>query len=693
MAMKLLNRLSTKIVIAGIIASLVFYGVVTAVSLVYIERHITQIYLEKAQTIAHLLDANITAKKDLQNNTLMFGYIQKNIWLDPDILSISIYLENQGVLTAVVSNLPQTIGQQASADNLNALKLNKIITRKIKLADENILRSFTPIHVARSLVGTFQFDLTLENLDKLKSEILQSMLFAYVVSFVIIIFFLVLYIRSRVVTPVINLATSVNRIAEGDFNARVSIQQRDELGKLGKNFNKMAVSLDKQREDLILARQNIEYQATHDELTGLPNRYSFNERLNQSIAFCKRHHRQGVLMMMDLDQFKSVNDRLGHFAGDQLLIQVSQRIASAIREEDMLARLGGDEFVVLIAEVSNVLEESLNQVQSIVDTLLSIIAKPFTVETHQLYISSSIGVVFFPGENHSFEEVVKNADTAMYHAKEDGGNCSRLFDHIMQEKLTNKIQVLNNLRVAIQQDQLQLYLQPQINNKGGVMSAEALVRWLHPEKDLLLPGEFVGLAEGCGLILELDSWVLQKVCKQYSSWKKIYPANNLVNISINVSPINFNQEKFCDRVIAILQQYDYPAECLTIEITETVLLKNFSSAIKKINRLKSIGVKFSLDDFGTGFSSLSYLKQLPLDELKIDQSFIHDMFNSAKSTDLIIAIINIAKTLDLSVVAEGVESQEQFDFLVKNDCQLFQGYLIDEPLSIDKFEKYFHNKH
>jgi len=685
--MRLMQSLTAKIFVAGLVSSLVYILGITLLSYFFIEKQMHQVYLDKVQIVARSLANTIESRADLSHES-MHAHIEKNINLDPDIQSITIFTKKFGVLVSTLSSVPDQIGIPASGNNLQAFNDNKLIKRYLVVDEMPLLRVITPIELFGETIGTFKIDLKLDSLNQLRREYLVSIVIGLLIINALILLGFIIYVKMRVSVPAHQLLANVEKITRGEFDVRVPITSTDELGMLSQDFNKMAVSLEQQRQEIISANENIEYQATHDMLTGLPNRYSFQERIRQNVISSKRHLRRGVLMMMDLDQFKAINDSMGHHAGDELLKQVTQRLSRVIREEDMLARLGGDEFVILISEISNEEEKALNQVQAIISSILDSFVDPFILNQQEVSISSSIGAVIYPDQGDDTEELLKQADTAMYKAKAQGGNCSYLFDQNMQEKLSRRVSLLKNLRDGIQQEQLKLFYQPQVDAKGRLISAEALVRWLHPQKGIIQPHDFIDVAENNDLIVELGEWVISSVCAQIKVWREHNAASNMVPISINVSSKQFHQENFCDLVIDNLEKYDVSPRYLTLEITETVLLKKFAETREKIQKLKQFGVRFSVDDFGTGFSSLAYLKQLPLDEIKIDRSFVRDMMTDSKDQHLVNAIINLSHTLDLNVVAEGVENQMQFDILIGKHCELFQGFLFDQPLSADQFEKY-----
>ncbi|MDJ0882430.1 MAG: EAL domain-containing protein [Gammaproteobacteria bacterium] len=685
--MPIMQSLTAKIFIAGLVSSLAYIVGITLLSYFFIEKNMHKVYLDKAHIVARSLGTTIESRSDL-SQPAMLGQIEKHLKLDPDVQSITVFTKQFGVLVSTISNLQGPTGIPASGNNLQAFNENQVVKRFLIENDMPLLRVFSPIQLAGQSIGTLKIDLKLESFNQLRRNYLISIILGLIVINALILLGFILYVKLRVAEPAHQLLANVKKITRGEFDVRVPITSRDELGMLSEDFNKMALSLEQQRQEIISANENIEYQATHDMLTGLPNRYSFQERIRQNVVTSKRHLRRGVMMMMDLDQFKAVNDSMGHHAGDELLIQVADRLNRVIREEDMLARLGGDEFIILISEVSNDEEKALSQVQTILSGILDSFTEPFLLNDEEVKISASIGVVFYPDQGEDVEELLKHADTAMYKAKEDGGNCSRLFDANMQQKLSRRVGVLKNLRNGIQQEQLKLFYQPQVDAKGKLMSAEALVRWIHPHKGIIQPHDFIDVAENNDIIIELGEWVISSVCEQLQHWRASKSVRQLVPISVNMSSKQFHQDNFCDLVIDNLEKFDISPHYLTLEITENVLLKKFQDTREKIQKLKQFGVRFSVDDFGTGFSSLAYLKQLPLDEVKIDRSFVRDMMTDSKDEHLVNGIINLSHTLDLNVVAEGVENQMQFDILIAKHCELFQGFLFDQPLTADQFEKY-----
>ncbi len=435
------------------------------------------------------------------------------------------------------------------------------------------------------------------------------------------------------------------------------------------------------------AEELIEYQATFDVLTDLPNRRLLLDRLAQALARCRRHGHTGALLFIDLDQFKQVNDSLGHPVGDALLQEVSTRLKQKLREEDTSARLGGDEFVVLFPEVSDNPEEAAQEAQAGAERIQTELSAPYVVHNQELHITASIGIAMFPMEDESADDIVKYADTAMYRAKEAGRNTIRFFLPSMQLAAEERLKLQNDLRRAISNEELRLHFQPQVDVSGNMIGAEALLRWQHPQRGLVAPNAFIPVAEETGQILAIGEWVLESAIGQLKAWRNEIAESAFHNLSINVSPRQFRQTDFVLRIERVLGETGVDPNLLTLELTEGMLVENLDDTIGKMRALKRLGLRFSIDDFGTGYSSLAYLRSLPLDEIKIDRSFVQDITTDPSDAGLVDTIITMAEHLGLEVVAEGVETQEQLDFLRAKGCELFQGYYFCRPQSVEDFEE------
>ncbi|MDI1308035.1 MAG: PAS domain S-box protein [Methylotenera sp.] len=433
------------------------------------------------------------------------------------------------------------------------------------------------------------------------------------------------------------------------------------------------------------AAEEIKHLAFYDSLTGLPNRRLMVDRLNQALVFNARTGRDGAVLFLDLDHFKTLNDSLGHDVGDLLLQQVAERLVGCVREGDTVARLGGDEYVVLLESLSQDAPEAAAQVEVIGEKILASLNQAYQLGQHEYHCTPSIGVALFSNHNQSQEELLKHADIAMYQAKKAGRNTIRFFDPKMQEVINTRVDLERELRKAIDKQQLHLYYQIQVDLSGRSIGAEALIRWMHPEHGLVSPFHFISLAEETGLILPIGQWVLETACNQLKIWEKDEMTSSLT-LSINVSAKQFRQTDFVNQVREALQRSEVNPMLLKLELTESMLLDNIEDTVTTMSRLKEIGIRFSLDDFGTGYSSLQYLKRLPLYQLKIDQSFVRDIAVDTSDQAIVRTIVAMAHTLNLNVIAEGVETEEQQGLLLNNGCTHFQGYYFGRPVPIEQFE-------
>lgn len=439
------------------------------------------------------------------------------------------------------------------------------------------------------------------------------------------------------------------------------------------------------------AADKIEHLAFYDPLTGLPNRQLLHDRLKPALANSHRTGLHGALLFIDLDNFKALNDTLGHDMGDLLLQQVAERLLSCVREVDTVARLGGDEFVIMLEDLNAEILAAIKQAEHIGEKVLGVINQPFQLMAHHYTSTPSIGITLFRGQDESVDQLLKHADIAMYQAKTSGRNTLCFFDPQMQANVLTKVTLQAELRKALELKQFELYYQVQVDAADRVLGAEALIRWLHPERGLVSPGEFISLAEEIGIIQAIGHWVLQTACDQIQAWQQ-EPLTRDLTLSVNVSPKQFFQVDFVSQVQSLIHRYAINPCLLKLELTESILIENIEDTIATMNQLGAIGVQFSLDDFGTGYSSLQYLKKLPLNQLKIDQSFVRDLAIDSGDQAIVRTIIAMAKSLGLNVIAEGVETLEQRQFLLNSDCVNYQGYLFGKPMSITHFESLVKSK-
>jgi diguanylate cyclase (GGDEF)-like protein/PAS domain S-box-containing protein len=432
--------------------------------------------------------------------------------------------------------------------------------------------------------------------------------------------------------------------------------------------------------------QKMSYLAQHDPLTDLPNRSTLTERLDYSVAMARRHGKQVALLFLDLDNFKRINDSLGHATGDALLQSVAQRLLACIRATDTICRLGGDEFVILLSEI-----DDDSGAAHCAEKIQAAFTEPHSINGHELHVTLSMGISIYPGDGNDLDALIQNADTAMYHTKGTGRARYQFFRAEMNARSLQRLKLENSLHDALDNNEFVLHYQPQIDLlSGDVVGAEALLRWQNPETGLLLPGEFISVAEDCGLIMPIGRWVLARACRQIRTWRQDGLAP--VPIAVNVSALEFREKGFVENVRQVLADYALEASSLKLELTESVLMQDAASSVGITHELAALGVGLVVDDFGTGYSSLNYLKRFPIEMLKIDQSFIRDvMINSDGSSNddgtIIRAVIGMGRNLNQRVVAEGIETEEQLHFLRKHHCEIGQGFLFNRALPAGEFSR------
>jgi diguanylate cyclase (GGDEF)-like protein/PAS domain S-box-containing protein len=417
--------------------------------------------------------------------------------------------------------------------------------------------------------------------------------------------------------------------------------------------------------------------AQHDSLTDLPNRALLNDRLTQAISLAQRHHTALAVLYLDLDRFKHINDSLGHLAGDRLLQSVALRLSECVRATDTVCRLGGDEFVILLSEVAHA-----HDAAACADKLFQAVRMPFVFGEHEIHVTASIGIVIYPGDGAEVEALLKNADSAMYEAKDRGRNNYQFYRSDLNSSATERQSLEGGLRHAVERNELELHYQPIMNlTTGALAGVEALIRWQHPTLGFVLPSRFIAIAEECGLIVPIGQWVLREACRQAKAWENAgLPSFRL---AVNISAVELRSKEFVAGVAAILAETAFDPLRLELELTETFLMQDSKSTSLVLNALKELGVQLALDDFGTGYSSLSYMRRFPIDALKVDQSFVRDLTTDADDASVVSAVIHMAKSLHMRVVAEGVETREQRSFLEEHKCSEAQGFYFSRPLKAD----------
>jgi diguanylate cyclase (GGDEF)-like protein/PAS domain S-box-containing protein len=427
------------------------------------------------------------------------------------------------------------------------------------------------------------------------------------------------------------------------------------------------------------SEDRIQYLAFYDPLTSLPNRRLLLDRLRQTLAASVRKREHGAVLLIDLDDFKDINDSLGHETGDTLLLHVGQRLKACVHADDTIARWGGDEFVVVLRSLTESASTAMAKAEIVAERVREVLNQTFDLEQHKLQITPSIGIALFCGESLGVDDLLKHAETAMYRAKQAGRNCIRFFDAANQAALERRFALMTWMRAGLPA-QFALHYQLQVNQQDQPIGVEALIRWLHPEQGNISPAMFIPLAEETGFIVTLGTWVLHSACQQLADWSHT-PLTQHLTVAVNVSARQFHAEGFTDTVTAALSQTGANPSLLKLELTEGLMLNNIDAVIGKMQTLKRLGISFSIDDFGTGYSSLSYLKRLPLDQLKIDQSFVRDLLTDPNDIAIARTIVGLGHSLGLSVIAEGVESAAQRDALRDMQCDAFQGYFYGHPVA------------
>ncbi|MGB5260458.1 MAG: EAL domain-containing protein [Gammaproteobacteria bacterium] len=506
------------------------------------------------------------------------------------------------------------------------------------------------------------------------------------VAILLTITFLFVVLKTLLVKPIQKLSQAAKEIGRGKLLVPISVDTRDEIGDLARTFKEMGENLNHYHEQ-------VHYIAYHDSLTGLPNRLMFKDYLKRATAEARRNLQELSILFLDLDNFKRINDTLGHIAGDKLLEAFADRLLSCLRETDVLshapqdssesvmARLAGDEFTILLPRTTGPASA-----QKVARRVLELMVEPFIINKQELFISTSIGIALFPNDGSNADDLMKNADIAMYHAKKSGRNNYQYFSQKLNDELLKKLKIESKLRHAVENNELEVYYQPQMSlGNGQIEGAECLLRWKDEELGMIPPDIFIPIAEEYGLIIEITEWLIRDICIRAHQWRKKY--KHPITLAINISAVHFCGNDLKGLINRTLHATGYDPEYLEVELTETSILQDPGLAIETLQQIQSMGLQTSLDDFGTGYSSLNYLMQLPLDKLKIDRSFIVNMDKGEKGTAIVAAIIAMAHGLGLKVIAEGVEDGEHIQLLRKMKCDIVQGYFIARPMPAAEFEQ------
>ncbi len=641
----------------------------------------------------------------------LIGEQNRNLTSLADILS-------KNVTSAIIFNDPQSALETMNSlsvktDILAAYILNNdatifssYIARGAKPASlplPQLLSSATPnatqnvvMHISLLWQGSDQVNLTrpiildgktvgtvglIADMSKLRTHLLSTVLVTLIILCLAAIatYFLSLRLQEIISEPILNLSDAMRRVSESkDFSLRVVKPGNDEIGSLYDGFNEMLHEIEERNLVLQQRQEHLQELAHFDVLTRLPNRVLFRDRLQQAMNLAVRKDQQIAVLFLDLDRFKDINDTLGHSIGDMLLQQVANRMGLVMRDCDTVARLGGDEFTIFIQDI-----KSAENACMVAQKLLDLFEIPYCLDGQQVYISNSIGITLFPADSGNIDELLMNADIAMYRAKADGKNTYRLYNSEMSQQGTDRVALQSDLRSAVDQKQLRLLYQPKFDTLSGrIIGVEALIRWQHPERGLIPPDLFIPLAEESGSIFAITEWVLNTACLQAKFW---HDAGYIgITMAVNISAVSLKRKNVVAMVQQALINTGLPPGLLELELTESMLIENNLMAEETLRVLKDLGISIAIDDFGTGYSSLSYLHRFPIDSLKIDRSFVWNMNRTSNDLAIVVAIIAMAHSLKLQVIAEGVETEEQLETLKTCGCEIIQGYLLSKPVGAEE---------
>ncbi|WP_196137500.1 EAL domain-containing protein [Aliikangiella sp. G2MR2-5] len=613
----------------------------------------------------------------------------KSFFQDRSILSVSVF-DEEGVLFF------ESIREERLNDNPAVLKdassrsrgnLHLETKESITLVDKGIV-------VDEERVGTLQISAINYQLDSIIHNIFTTMAWNIVLS-VVLASILAAFLQKLISAPILNLYKTSKLVAKTqDYSVRARQHSQDEVGSLASMFNQMLEKVeqrDEKLEKLVEQRtfeleklaEEFKHRAFHDSLTGLPNRALLSERFDLAIEHAKRRQNKFACLLLDLDNFKTINDNKGHSYGDQLLIEVANRLKNTIRREDLVARLGGDEFVILLSDI-----EGTEGLYSLLEKIIEAVGKEFYVNNEVVRTGVSIGASLFPDHGSTMNSIKRKADVAMYRAKDGGKNCFYIYTPDMQEDVRYRLMIQNDLETAIQEEQLLLYFQPKIHNKAKLIKGcEVLVRWEHPKEGFLSPGEFIPYMEESSQIISLDYYVVKKACETIKRWQSSELSE--ISLAVNLSGRHFTNYRIVDKIKGLIDDFFINPGLLEIEITEAVLIEDPEVAQSVVSALKRLGVRLSLDDFGTGYSSLNYLRTLPIDCIKLDQSFIHSVDVNEQDKRLIKGVVSLGKGLGLELVAEGVETASQLNILESLGCDYVQGYYFLKPVSEKEFIQWY----
>lgn len=634
----------------------------------------------KAKKLAELVASNISFGF-LSNDIMAMNEQIQQIKKSPDIDMIFV-MDKRHIIRASdkVEYLNKSFGDPVSVmlEKESDTSPNKTIQK----AHNGILDTTSPILVDTHVVGYVRMISTMDSIniqiDALLNRGLMYILIAIITGGAIGWFIV------RNLTHQLNvLLLAAIQVAKGNYEIQLpTFKNNDDISNMGRAFSLMIDSIHKHISELsseIMKRKEIEavldYKANYDSLTHLPNRVLFLDRLDHAIDNAKRQNKQMAVMLIDLDRFKEINDSLGHEIGDKLLILVSKMMRESLRETDTVSRLGGDEFMIILEDI-----EQLEVVGQVASNIISILQSPLDIDEHRLYISCSIGICIYPLNGEDAQSLMRNADSAMYKAKDEGRNTYQYYTQELTDKALRRVSLESNLRRGIKKEEFVVYFQPKVHGiTDELIGMEALVRWQDPTLGMISPAEFIPLAEETGLIIAIDQLVMKQAISQIVQWRN--EGLNPGILSLNLAMKQLWKQDFFETIRTLLEESGCQPQWIELEITEGEIMKNPTKAIGILKQLSSYGIRLAIDDFGTGYSSLAYLKRLPVDILKIDQSFVRDIPHDEEDVAIVLAVIALANSMNLEVIAEGVETIEQKNLLVENGCPHIQGYFYSRPIS------------
>lgn len=659
------------------------------------------VYKEKSQTPFH--HTMLYTQKELHQGKLVtYQSIHKQLHLTSHIsifdtknpMQMKMHMEMSKIFSTQYFNkisddldLKVSLTSEANAQKKPSPLFDFRAEKRVRLID--IKRHYISVFSIQTVNGEvyIKFALDKENLNRvLKKNRYQLILFMIVAIVVILLLFNFL-MRFGLMRPLEKLMHQIRQIKNGDYSASPVVNTEDELEEISENINMLATAVESREVSLRESQKKLEYFATHDELTGLINRRTFSMQLEYALQKALRNKTQVAVLFLDLDEFKQVNDTLGHSVGDILLQSVANRLQESLRESDVLARVGGDEFNIFIEGF-----KYISEVQVLAQKILDAFIEPFVDDENEIVSSTSIGIALFPDDGKDTETLTKNADLAMYKSKERGGNSYSFYSSKFSESVEHRMEIVQALKSAIKNEQeFLLYYQPKISIKTKkIVGVEALIRWNSPELGFVRPDEFIHIAEETHMIIDIGRWVLKQACSDFVSLKE--KANVLEQISVNVSGVQLEYSDMFETVKEITKLTHMDVTKLEIEVTESYIATNEVKAIKTLSKFRSMGIELAIDDFGTGYSSMSYLQSLPISRLKIDKAFVDDLPSSKESVAVVSAIIALAEAFHLKITVEGVEKVEQVAFFEDKYCDDIQGYYYSKPLTFSEFKEFL-SKH